>query len=198
MSGIHEVMEQALVGVRPKPTMKDLIGALDLLQKTIDDADEITPEMIKDHFDSVAAVDQKTDALISVMERLEMEAAAASTKADAYKQKAKTLENNLERVKGYVKWLLQTYPDLALRGTKGKLGLQKSADKLIYSTPKDRFSSDSVVPDLYLDLIPDKFRTLKTVWVYNRDAIVEGVKAKDQDAAQFAKFEENYYVRKRI
>lgn len=193
---LHPVIEEALKPFSPKTTLRDLLYSLENIEHVIDNAEEITVEMITEHFEAVKAVDKKTDALITAKERIEMELYQAISKRDAYKHKTKILENNLIRIKDYTKWVLVNNPNLSFRGTRGKIALQKGAKKLQMLTEEKSYSNDHVIPEEILLNIPPEFRNLKPVWYYDRDAIR---KALDEGRpCEVAEYVETSYARFRI
>lgn len=176
-------------------TLTALIQALDSFQLAIDDATEISPEMIQGHFDLVSAVDQKTDALIGFIERMQREAAAAAEKAHAYSERAKTLENAADNAKAYAKQLLTSHPNLEYRGKRGKLAIQRVAPKLCHNVPTFRYSTDKKIPDNVQ--IPDKFTQLVVTRVFNTDAVKDAIKAGETLGFE-AEMKENFALRIKI
>lgn len=193
---IHPVIQDALAQVRPKATLASLMIALEQMESVLDCVGEITRDMVQEHFDAYTAVDEKTDKLIGFINRLKLEAAAASEKSEAYKAKAKAYEASLERVKEYSKWLLQRFPDIEYRGTKGKLALQRIQPKLIITIPQHRFSSERVIPSEMVQSIPDTFRKLNVIWTIDTDALRDSLK--NGNETPIARLEESSSVRIRL
>ena len=173
-------------------SLSALVQALDAFQTAIDNAEEITPEMIQGHFDLLAAVDQKTDALISFIENMQLQAGHAKAKADAYAARAKSLESAAENAKAYAKLLLSQHPDLEFRGTKGKLAIQRTAPKLCHNVPMFRYSTDKKIPDNFQ--VPDKYTQLVVTRVLNTDAVKEAIKAGEPLGFE-AEMKENFALR---
>jgi hypothetical protein len=193
---IEPVIEQALQIAKPKKSLAEMLYAIEQMESVMNEMDVITQDVVQSHFDSIEAIDEKTDKLIGFMERMKMESAQASEKAEAYKEKSKAHENALESCKQYCKWLLKRFPDIEYRGKKGKLVLQRIQPKLIINTPQHRFSSEKVIPDDQIFAIPLEFRTCKVIWVYNSDGIREILKTGVESS--IARLEENSSVRTKL
>jgi hypothetical protein len=193
---IDPIIDEALQTVRPKPpkkTLSELIAEVEEIEQSFSDMEEISQEVVREHFEAITAVDEKTDKMIAFIERMRMESAAASEKAEAYKSKSKILENAAERCCEYAKFLLKMHPDLEYRGKKGKFALQRIAPKLVITTPQHRFSSDKVIPDDQLFAIPEEFREVKVIWTYNTKKIKDTLQAGTQ--TPIARLDENVSLR---
>ncbi len=193
---IDPIVDMALQTVRPKPPKKSLgemLADIEQMEKSFEDMGEISQETVREHFEAITALDEKTDKMIGFIERMQLESAAAAEKAEAYKAKSKMLENAADRCREYAKFLLKTHPDLEYRGKKGRFALQRIAPKLVITTAQHRFSSDKVIPDDQLFAIPEEFRQVKVIWTYN----TEKIKAVLQSGTEtpIARLEENQSLR---
>lgn len=179
-------------------SLNDLMTHLEAMQDFIDQAPEITKEMIESHLSAVGAVNDKVDRLIGFIERMQIESAAAYAKAEMYKRRGDVLENSMQNAKEYAKAMVLLNPDLEYRGTKGKLTVQRVADKLVYNIEKQRYSSTNVIAehDILSGAVDPKYVTPKTVMVIDNDKVKKDIEA--GVAVPFAKLEENKSLRIRI
>jgi len=203
MSNIEPIIQSTLDAILPAPvvvatkkSLSELIAAVDEMESVIDNCDEITQEMVREHFEAIQAVDEKTDKLIGFIERMRMESAKSSEKAEAYEAKAKAYKNASERCVEYAKYLLKHNPSLEYRGKLGRLALQRTAPKLVITTPQYRFSTERMIPDEMIMSIPEKFRKVKVAWIYDTDVIREALKAGEE--TPIARLDENVSLRIRL
>lgn len=192
---VHPIIDSVLATVRPKEnkTMIEYLSIIESYENQFDDGIEITEEAYREHFDAITDLKLKTDKLIMHMENLKMKSADYAAKAQAYKERSIACENNLKRVKDYAKFLMTRFPDAKFAGNKGSLALQRTAKKLVLTMPKYRFSTESQIPPEYVDAVPEEFRKLNVVWVFNNEAIREALN--NGSETPIGRLEENNFVK---
>ena len=198
MTNIDPIIDAALAQVKPpqKVSLAEMLSKLDEMESALDACGELTHEMLDEHFKQTQDVTAKTDKLIGFIEMTQRLAAAASEKAEAYKLKARSYENALDRTKAYAKYLMKTYPAYKFEGTKGRLALQRTAPKLVLTMPKHRFSSENVIPADCVGSVPDDFKKLNVIYVYNNEAIREALK--NGSDTPIGRLDENESVRVKL
>ena len=169
---------------------------LSMIERVIDELDQIDETAIAAHFEAVQAVDQKTDALISFMKRMKMEAAEACARADAWKERAKRCEAALERCENYAKHLLRQFPDLTFRGKHGKLAIQKNPPALKLNSISTKPVTLKVILLEDVVVVPERFRIKKECWVLNTDEIKKAIK--NGEYVGFADLEQGESLRIKI
>lgn len=125
----------------------------ELEQRLIESGGELTPELESKLLVTAQELPKKVDSYNHIFNQLEARAEAFKKQADEYYTAAKTLENTVERIKGYIKSVCRDSGQSVLIGENVKFTITDSAPKLV-------IENASELPDSYkmqvVKIEPDK------------------------------------------
>lgn len=157
-------------------SLASMMSALQILEKEIDNSDEITTEQCEAHFGSIQEIDVKVDRLLAFMDLCKQNAATYSERAESLQNASKSWERKYESLSKYAMWLIERFPEVEWRGTDRSI-VKKTNPPSLSCDLKKRFSSENVIPDNLVFSVPEKYRDCKVVWILKTDLIKEELKA---------------------
>lgn len=166
-----------------------MMSALQILEKQIDDSEEITPEQCEAHFGSIKEIDQKVDRLLAFMDLCKQNAATYSERAEALANKAKSWEKKYEGLQKYAMWLVDKFPEVEWRGSDRTFAKKLNPPSLNCQLKKS-YSTSNLIPDELIFSIPEKYRECKVIWLLKSDLVKDDLKAgKDLNFARLERRE---------
>lgn len=167
-------------------TLSSLLTGLELIERAIDSADEITLEMCEEHFSAIKEVDQKVDRLLRFIDTCKMNAAQLEVRAKELSELAKKWERKQENLEAYALYLVKKFPDTKFRGTDRQMRVKLNPVKMVCEfTDKKSFSN--VISEEFTGIIPAEFLEEKTVKVLRSKELKDSLKA--GNTVTFAKLE---------
>lgn len=167
-------------------TLSSLLTGLELIERAIDSADEITLEMCEEHFSAIKEVDQKVDRLLRFIDMCKMNAAHLETRAKELSDLAKRWEKKQSNLESYALYLCKKFPDTKFRGTDRQMRVKLNPVKMVCEfTDKKSFSN--VISEEFSSIIPEIYLEEKTVKVLRSKELKDYMKA--GNAVSFAKLE---------
>lgn len=157
-------------------SLMDLLKNLSVLENEIDDSPEISPEMCHEHFKSLIEIDVKVDRLLEYMDACKMRSVQNDSKAEEFKNAAKKWERRFESLKNYCLYIIKSTPHISYRGTNKQMGLKLNAPSL-QCPMRVSFSSSNIIPADFVEVVPEKYREAKLVWVLRTDVVRDDLKA---------------------
>lgn len=167
-------------------SLANMMSALQVLEKEIDNADEITPEQCEAHFGQIKEIDSKVDRLLAYMDICKSNAALYSERADSLKKAAESWDRKYESLSKYALWLTERYPEVEWRGTDRTFAKKLNPPSLNCQLKKS-FSTANMIPDELIFSVPEKYRECKIVWILKTDLVKDELKA--GKTLNFAKLE---------
>lgn len=153
-----------------------LMSALQILEKQIDDSDEITPEQCDAHFSSIKEIDLKVDRLLSFMDLCKQNAATYSERAESLKRASESWERKYKSLCQYALWLTERYPEVEWRGSDRTFKKKLNPPSLNCQLQK-KYSTSNYIPDELVFSVPEKYRECKVVWLLKSDLVKDDLKA---------------------
>jgi hypothetical protein len=153
-----------------------MMSALQILERQIDDSEEITPEQCEEHFSSIKEVDTKVDRLLSFMDLCKQNAATYSERAESLQIASKSWERKYDALQRYAMWLTDRYPEVEWRGTDRTFSKKLNPPSLNCQLKKS-YSSNNVIPDELIFSVPEKYREPKFLWILKTDLVKDDLKA---------------------
>jgi hypothetical protein len=152
-----------------------MMSALQILERQIDDANEITPEQCEEHFGSIKEVDIKVDRLLSFMDLCKQNAATYSERAESLQNASKSWERKYDALSKYALWLTDEYPEIEWRGSDRTFGKKLNPPSLNCQAKKS-YSTTNHIPDELIFSIPEKYRECKIIWLLKSDLVKDDLK----------------------
>lgn len=153
-----------------------MMSALQILEKQIDNSDEITPEQCDAHFSSIKEIDLKVDRLLSFMDLCKQNAATYSERAESLRRASESWERKYESLCKYAMWLMERYPEVEWRGS-DRTFTKKLNPPSLNCQMKKSFSTNNLIPDELIFSVPEKYRECKVIWLLKSDLVKEDLKA---------------------
>lgn len=145
-------------------TLGNLLTSVELMERAIDAADEVTLELCDQHFAAIKEVDKKVDRLLSFIDLCKMNAAQLESRAKELSDLAKRWEKKQSSLESYALYLCKKFPDTKFRGTDRQMRVKLNPVKMICNyTDKKSFSN--VIAEEFTGIIPEHFLEEKTVKV---------------------------------
>lgn len=157
-------------------TLNDLLASLKILERDIDNADDISIAQCEEHFAQIKKIDEKVDRLLGYMDMCKQNAAQYFERAEELKAKAKTWERRVESLNEYCLYLTKQYPEVEWRGTDRIFAKKLNPPSLICSL-RSSFNSSAVIPDDMVSLIPENYREKKELWILKSNDVKDALKA---------------------
>jgi hypothetical protein len=167
-------------------SLSALMSQLQILEREIDNAEEITLEQCDAHFAQLKAVDEKVDRLLSFMDLAKHNAAIYSERAEQLKRASESWDKKYESLQRYALWLTERFPDVEWRGTERTFAKKLNPPSLNCQLKKS-FSTSNYIPDELIFSVPEKYRECKMVWILKSDLVKDDLKAGKQ--LNFAKLD---------
>jgi hypothetical protein len=158
-----------------KKSLATLMASLALLERQIDDSEEITLEQCQQHFEQLREVDQKVDRLLGYMDLCKRNAALYSERSFEIKQEGQRWERRLENLEKYALWLCESFPDVEWRGTDRTFSKKLNPPSLEETISK-KLSIARQLPEEYLADVPEKYREARTIWILKGDELKADLK----------------------
>jgi hypothetical protein len=157
-------------------SLASLMSTLKIMEKEIDNAEEITLEQCDAHFSQLKAVDQKVDRLLDFMDICKRNAALYSERAEELKNASQSWEKKYESLQRYAMFLVDKFPDIEWRGTDRTFAKKLNPPSLNCQL-KRSYSSSNVIPDELIFSVPEKYRECKILWILKSDMVKDDLKA---------------------
>ena len=157
-------------------SLASMMSALQILEKEIDNSEEITPEQCEAHFGSIKEIDVKVDRLLAFMDLCKQNAATYSERAESLQNASKSWERKYDALSKYALWLTERFPEIEWRGTDRTFAKKLNPPSLNCQMRK-RFSSENVIPDELIFSVPEKYRECKMLWLLKSDFVKDDLKA---------------------
>ena len=153
-----------------------MMSALQILEKEIDNSEEITPEQCDAHFSSIKEIDVKVDRLLAFMDLCKQNAATYAERAESLKHASESWERKFDALSKYAMWLTERYPEVEWRGTDRTFAKKLNPPSLNCQMKKS-FSTSNLIPDELIFSVPEKYRECKVIWILKSDLVKEDLKA---------------------
>lgn len=157
-------------------SLNDLLAHLSLLEKNIDNAEEISIAQCEEHFAHLKKVDEKVDRILGYMDMCKQNAAQYSERAEELENKAKSWEKRLSSLQDYCLYLVKQYPEVEWRGTDRQITKKLNPPSLVCSM-RGSFSSSNVIPPEMVEMIPDVYLDKKEIYVLKANEVKDALKA---------------------
>lgn len=167
-------------------SLNDLLVSLTVLERQIDEAEEITQEMCEAHFGQLKQVDEKVDRLLAYIDIAKRNSALYEERAAELKEQAKRWDKRIEGLEKYALYLVDRFPDVSWRGTDRSFSKKLNPPSLV-APFRASYSSKNIIPDELVNMIPEKYRKLVSLFVLDTDLVKNDLKA--GEALDFAKLE---------
>lgn len=153
-----------------------MMSALQILEKQIDDSEEITPEQCDAHFSSIKEIDVKVDRLLAFMDLCKQNAATYSERAESLKKASESWERKYDGLCKYALWLTERYPEVEWRGSDRTFAKKLNPPSLNCQLKKS-YSTSNLIPDELVFSVPEKYRECKVIWLLKSDVVKDELKA---------------------
>lgn len=151
-------------------SLMEMLSLLEHLERVQDGSDEITPQMIADHFDQVKEVDKKVDSLYNFMSMCKANSAMYSERAEMYEKKSDKFDKLYLNLQNYVLFLLDRFPDIEFRGN--DVVFKKRLNPFSLNCPITKSQSFSnIVPDEAILGVPGQYLRKKEVWILDTELV---------------------------
>lgn len=142
-------------------SMAEYASLLHSYTKTIDNGEDLTPQLIEDFGDAKSGLEITTDKRIGFLDYLDGMAKHLKSIKDQYATAQKTTENLRARIVDHTKFIMFNAPDIPFKGKRGTLAIQKSTAAL-----KSDYELDKEVDSHLLQLNPylNEYTQTKIVW----------------------------------
>ena len=167
-------------------SLAELMSQLQVLERQIDESEEITIDQCESHFAQIKDVDQKVDRLLSYMDLCKSNSALYSERSEDLQKRAEYWDRRLASLQNYALWLTNTYPEIEWRGTDRTFAKKLNPPSLNCQLKKG-FSTNNYIPDELIFSVPEKYRECKMVWILKSDLVKDELKA--GKTLNFAKLE---------
>lgn len=167
-------------------SLASMMAALQILEKEIDNSDEITPEQCEVHFGQIKDIDAKVDRLLAFMDLCKQNAATYSERSEQLKATSQSWERKQASLERYAMWLIERYPEVEWRGSDRTFAKKLNPPSLVCQM-KRSFTTANMIPDELIFSIPEKYRECKVVWLLKSDLVKDDLKAGKQ--LNFAKLD---------
>ena len=157
-------------------SLASMLAALKILEKEIDNADEISLEQCEVHFGAIKEVDQKVDRLLAFIDLCKQNAATYAERAEDLKRASESWEKKLQSLEKYATFLIDKYPEVQWRGSDRVIGKKLNPPSLNCQMRKS-FSTSNLIPDELIFSVPEKYRECKVIWLLKTDAVKDDLKA---------------------
>lgn len=157
-------------------TLSSLMSQLQVMEKEIDNAEDISIEMCDAHFSQLKAVDQKVDRLLNFMDLAKHNAAIYSERSDQLKRASESWEKKYESLQRYALWLTSRYPEIEWRGSE-RTFYKKLNQPSLNCQLKKSFTTSNYIPEELVFSIPEKYRECKMIWILKSDLVKDDLKA---------------------
>lgn len=157
-------------------SLASMMSALQILEKEIDNSEEITPEQCEAHFGSIKEIDQKVDRLLAFMDLCKQNAATYSERAESLKHASESWERKYNSLQKYAMWLTERYPDIEWRGS-DRTFTKKLNPPSLNCQMKKSYSTSNMIPDELIFSVPEKYRECKVIWILKTDLVKDELKA---------------------
>ena len=151
----------------PKKSLAHLVLELEILERVLDEKDEITDEDVKQWSFVNDVLETKTDKWIAYLDQAEALLRTAEERKKRAEKDRKRKERLLNSLHGYLRHVLLNRPDHKLEGEDGSLVLRRNPPKLETKFSLERFSTEKVLPNFVAEEFPERF--LKVVQVKTLD-----------------------------
>lgn len=159
-----------------KKSLANLVSELEILERILDEKDQITPEDVKEWSFVNDLLETKTDRWIAYLDQVEAQLRTAEERKKRAEKERKRKETLLNSLHIYLKHVLLSRPDHRLDGDDGSLILRRNPPKLTTDFQPERFQTDKVLPKVMAGEFPDKFTRDVTVKVLDTDKIRAALK----------------------
>jgi hypothetical protein len=159
-----------------KQSLPNLLSSLALLERQIDESDEITREQCEEHFSQLKKVDEKVDRLLGFIDVCKRNAALYSERSEMMFNESKRWEKRIKSLEGYAFWLAESFPDIEWRGTDRTFYTKLSPQPKIVENISRKFSANRHLGEEHLADVPQKYREQKTIWILKTDVIKDDLK----------------------
>ncbi len=159
-----------------KNSLASLMSTLQIMEREIDNAEEITLEQCEEHFSQLKAVDEKVDRLLNFMDICKRNSAAYSERANELQRASESWDKKYESLQKYAMWLIERYPDIEWRGTDRTFAKKLNPPSLNCQLKKS-FTTSNYIPDDLVFSVPEKYRDCKMVWILKADLVKDDLKA---------------------
>lgn len=157
-------------------SLAEMMSQLQLLEKQIDDSEEISVDQCESHFSQIKDIDAKVDRLLGYMDLCKSNSALYSERSEQLAKQASFWDRRLESLQNYALWLTKSYPEVEWRGTDRTFFRKLNPVKLDCELRKS-FSTSNYIPDNLVFSVPEKYRECKMVWVLKADLVKDDLKS---------------------
>lgn len=143
----------------------------------MDDKNEVTfdyptsKEVWRDHFKYTKAGDNRIDAIVDMLESVQLSLAQASSRAEYYKSLEDKWQASYGALQDYAFWLLNNEPEHEYAGTKSYLQARIATKPNVRSSVRRSFTAHNVIPNELIFSVPEKYRTCKVLWLLDEGLI---------------------------
>jgi len=159
-----------------KQSLPNLLSSLALLERQIDESDEITREQCEEHFSQLKEVDKKVDRLLGFIDISKRNAALYSERAEMMTNESKRWEKRVKSLESFAFWLVEAYPDIEWRGTDRTFYTKISPQPKIVENISRKLTVSRHLGEEHLADVPAKYRDQKTIWILKTDVIKDDLK----------------------
>lgn len=163
-----------------------MLSALKILEKEIDNSDEITLEQCEQHFGAIKDIDQKVDRLLAFMDLCKQNSATYAARAEELMTRSESWDKKLASLEKYALFLVNRYPEVQWRGS-DRVIAKKYNPPYLKCDYKKSFTSQNVIPEEFLLSIPEKYKECKVIWLLKNDVVKDDLKS--GHSLDFAKLE---------
>lgn len=181
-----------------KKTLSRYLHDLEIVMFQIDNADEITPELVTKFEEAQADLKSKCDNWFGILDALAAQEVVLKTRKEAADKEYAKNQNLQRRLKDYLRYQMEQNPDKKFEGTEERFTLQKNSAKRLafdYETVK---SSVEIVPD-FVTALDD--RVLEYTKIIECRVLDSEKLRKDLAAGKvlpFAKLEQGNHIRRKL
>jgi hypothetical protein len=131
-------------------TLAEITNKLDALCTSVDESDVIPDNLLEVFADTKLAHAQKLDAYLAVISQLENMSSYYSSRAEKLKQRSKSADKILAKMKERMLFHIEQFPDLPWRSTDGdKFTRCKAQDSLVIDMPHYKTTFNYLVNETF-------------------------------------------------
>jgi hypothetical protein len=135
-----------------KKTLSQYLHDLESVMFEIDNADEITPELIKKFEEAQSDLKGKCDNWLGIFDALAAQETVLKAKKEAIDKEYQKNQNMQKRLKEYLRYQMEQNPERKFEGSEEKFVLQKNSVKRLDFAYERSTSSVETVPDYIVSL----------------------------------------------
>lgn len=157
-------------------SLASMMSTLKILEREIDESEEISLEQCETHFNQIQSIDEKVDRLLAYIDIAKMNAAMYAEREEELKKASESWDKKRKSLEKYALFLASHYPDIEWRGTDRTF--RKKLNQPSLNVPlKKSVSISSAIPEELVGNVPQKYLELVTVWKLKTDLLKEDLKA---------------------